>query len=213
VFITFEGIEGCGKTTQIKRLSDRLKKLGIPHTCTLEPGGTAVGRSIRSILLSSANYNLSPLCELLLYAADRAQHVREVVEPELIEGKWVLCDRFFDATTVYQGYVRGEDMVLIDTLRVAVARDLKPDLTILLDCPAEIGIKRALRRNNSLGNAGADRFERENMAFHRGVRSGYLELAKNEPTRFRTVDATLDIVELEERIFQMIAPHLPGSGD
>ncbi|MBW1798594.1 MAG: dTMP kinase, partial [Deltaproteobacteria bacterium] len=139
MFITFEGIEGCGKTTQIKRLVDRLGEFSIPRVLTLEPGGTRVGKDIRRILLDSRNHALSHLAELLLYAADRAQHVEEVVRPALDRKEWVLCDRFFDATTVYQGYVRGQDMALIKTLNEKACLGIRPDITFVLDCPVETG--------------------------------------------------------------------------
>lgn len=211
MFITFEGIEGCGKTTQIKRLVDRLSEFSIPCVLTLEPGGTRVGKDIRRILLDSRNHALSNLAELLLYAADRAQHVEEVVRPALDRKEWVLCDRFFDATTVYQGYVRGQDMALIKTLNEKASLGIWPDITFVLDCPVEIGLERARKRESSrngpLGE-GQDRFEREEKAFHEAVREGYLSLARADLRRFVVVDATLTEDELEEVIFKHIRPYI-----
>lgn len=211
MFITFEGIEGCGKSSQAKRLADRLIKAGVPLILTFEPGGTRIGHKIRRILLDSRNNDLSPLAELMLYAADRAQHVKEVIRPALEQGKWIVCDRFFDATTAYQGYARGQDISLIMALNETVSSGTIPDVTFLLDCPVEVGLKRALRREAALGGQvwnGQDRFEREKKAFHEDVREGYLRLARNNPERFVVVDAGLNEDELEERIFEHIAPFL-----
>jgi dTMP kinase len=150
LFITFEGIEGCGKTTQVQRLEKFLEDHDIPVLFTLEPGGTRIGTNIRRILLDIENNNIAPLAELLLYEADRAQHVEEVIKPALDEGKWVVCDRFFDATVAYQGSARGQDMKLIQYLNDKVTQGIRPDLTFLLDCPVRQGVKRALMRNLSV---------------------------------------------------------------
>ena len=202
MFITFEGIEGCGKSTQTKRLASRLKKLKIPAVSTLEPGGTRVGQEIRRILLDSSNQQLSHLAELLLYAADRAQHVQEVIKPALGQKKWVLCDRFSDATTVYQGYARGQDMELVSTLNEKSCLGIWPDITFLLDCPVEIGLERALKRNRNLSQDGQDRFEKEKRDFHEAVRKGYLYMAREDPKRFVVVDATPGEDEVEAAIFE-----------
>ncbi|TET82781.1 MAG: dTMP kinase, partial [Desulfobacteraceae bacterium] len=191
MFITFEGIEGCGKSTQAKRLVNRLRELAVPLVFTLEPGGTSVGQKIRRILLDSRNQHLSPLAELLLYAADRAQHVEEVIKPALEQEKWVLCDRFFDATTVYQGYARGLDMKLIVTLNEKASPGIRPDITFLIDCAVEIGLERALKRNRIQFQEGQDRFEREKKDFHEAVREGYLTMAMEDRERFVVVDGTL----------------------
>ncbi|MGD2127236.1 MAG: dTMP kinase [Desulfobacteraceae bacterium] len=208
MFITFEGIEGCGKTTQIKRLVRRLKRYGIPVVNTLEPGGTQIGKHIRGILLDSLNKNLTPLAELTLYAADRAQHVAEVIKPALDQGNWVICDRFFDATVVYQGSARGQDMQLIQLLNEKVTRGIRPDMTFLLDCPVEVGLERALERNETGLDKGQDRFENEKMAFHEKVRQAYLALARKEGKRFIIIEAIADKDEVEEEIFRHIKPHL-----
>ena len=208
MFITFEGIEGCGKTTQVRRFANRLKGLGISLITTLEPGGTRIGKDIRKILLDSRNRNLSPLTELILYAADRAQHVEELVKPALAKGKWVICDRFFDATVVYQGIARGQDMDLIGILNGEATQGIQPDITFLLDCPAHMGLNRALERNEARSEKGQDRFEREALDFHRAVREGYLELARKNKDRFIIIDTTLPKDEVEEKIFQHMTPFL-----
>jgi len=209
--MTFEGIEGCGKTTQIRRLADHLGGLSIPFALTREPGGTRVGKDIRRILLDSRNQALSDLAELLLYEADRAQHVEEVVRPALDRKKWVLCDRFFDATTVYQGYVRGQDMALIKTLNKKASFGIWPDITFVLDCPVETGLFRARKRESGRGGhpeEGQDRFEREEKFFHEAVREGYLSLAEADRKRFVVVDAMLTEDELEEVIFEHIRTYI-----
>jgi len=208
LFITFEGIEGCGKSTQVKRLAKRLKGFDIPLITTLEPGGTNIGKRIRDILLDSNNRNLSPLTELLLYAADRAQHVEEVIELALDQGKWVICDRFFDATVVYQGTAREQDMELIRILNEKVTKGIQPDLTFLLDCAEELGLGRAITRNKNQSFKGQDRFEREKLDFHRAVRKGYLELARKNHKRFVVIDASLAEDEVEKEIFEHIQPFL-----
>jgi len=208
LFITFEGIEGCGKTTQIKRLAWRLEERGVKLISTLEPGGTRIGQDIRKVLLDSKNSHLAPLAELILYAADRAQHIEEVIKPALDQGKWVLCDRFFDATVAYQGSGRGLDMSLIKTLNDLVTKGIRPDLTLLLDCPPETGIERAVKRININGEAGQDRFEREKMEFHKRVREGYLEIARSEQRRFAIIDATLSEDRVEEEIFRVVSPFI-----
>jgi len=208
LFITFEGIEGCGKSTQAKRLVNRLRELAVPLVFTLEPGGTTVGQKIRLILLDSRNQHISPLAELLLYAADRAQHVEEIIKPALEQEKWVLCDRFFDATTVYQGYARGLDMKLIVTLNEKASPGIRPDITFLIDCAVEVGLKRALKRNKIQFQEGQDRFEREKKDFHEAVREGYLTMAMEDRERFVVVDGTLKEDELEEIIFKHVEPFI-----
>jgi dTMP kinase len=214
VFITLEGIEGCGKSTQISRLAQRLRGLFIPTVVTLEPGGTGPGRAIRKILLDPANKGLTPLAELLLYEADRAQHVETLVAPALKAGRWVLCDRFFDATTVYQGFAREQDLEFVQMLNQRATGGIRPDRTFVLDCPVSVGLKRALQREASR-NAGQsrDRFERESLAFHEKIREGYLQLAAGEPDRFVVVDAAQEPSAVHEAIFNRIAPWINrGSG-
>ena len=212
LFITFEGIEGSGKTTQIKRLAARLHACGVSPVVTFEPGGTGIGKKIRQILLDSRNQNLTPLAELLLYSADRAQHVDEVIKPALNQGEWVLCDRFLDATEAYQGWARGQDMGLIRSLNAKVTEGISPDITFLLDCPVEVGLGRALQRDEKGQNRGQDRFEREKVAFHQEVRKAYLDLARRDPSRFVMIDARQGEEDLEEEIFKHIEPFLDLDG-
>jgi dTMP kinase len=208
LFITFEGIEGCGKTTQVDLLVKYLEKRDISFIKTFEPGGTEIGKGIRKILLDSKNTHLSPLAELILYAADRAQHANEKLIPALDSGKWVICDRFFDATVAYQGYGRGMDMELIGLLNNKAACGLCPDLTILLDCPEEVGLKRALARNKELNLEAQGRFEKEKLEFHRRVRNGYLALADRFKERFRVIDASRPVEMISHDIHNLITPRI-----
>ena len=211
LFITLEGVEGCGKSTQARCLADRLQSFSIPLVLTLEPGGTQVGKDIRRILLDFRNQNLSPLAELFLYEADRSQHVKEVISPALEQGKWVLCDRFYDATVVYQGFARQQDMDLIGVLNKRASFGIVPDITFLIDCPVEVGIQRAMKREAARPvslEEGQDRFEREDRDFHEAVRKGYLSLAKQDDERFVVVDGTLSVEQIQENIFENIRPYL-----
>jgi len=188
-FITFEGTEGSGKTTQIEELGRCLSELGHQVVLTREPGGCSIADAIRSILLDSGNSAMTPRAELLLYAAARAQHVAEIIVPALKQGKTVLCDRFTDATIAYQGFGRGLCLDLIASLNDMATQGLQPQLTLLLDLPVETGIERALTRIAVQSGPKEDRFERERLEFHRKVQSGYRRLAKQEPSRFRIIDA------------------------
>jgi dTMP kinase len=208
VFITFEGIEGCGKSTQARRLGTNLGRMGIAHVLTREPGGTAIGQKMRRVLLDSKNKAFTPLAELMLYAADRAQHVEEVIKPALRGGKWVICDRFSDATVVYQGVARGQDRKLIRLLNHLVTDGVRPHLTLLLDCPVEVGLRRAFRRNMK----GQDRFEQEALSFHRRVRNGYLALARENKKRFVILDATASRKEVEAQILGHVERFLMRKG-
>lgn len=210
MFITFEGIEGCGKTTQVERLTHTLVARNIRVIRTFEPGGTPAGEKIRRILLDRKNRDLTPLAELCLYEADRAHHVDRVIRPALESGAWVVCDRFYDATTVYQGMARKQDMDLIRMLNHAVTGGLRPDMTFLLDCPVEDGLRRAFRRMRLESDTGQDRFEREAVAFHQAVRDGYLELARREPDRFTVVDARREPADIEADILRRLDSHLMG---
>jgi dTMP kinase len=164
LFITFEGIDGCGKSTQVSRFAATLRKTGIPILVTREPGGTEIGQAIRDILLDVDNTNIAPLAELFLYAADRAQHVAEVIKPALGANKWVISDRYFDATTVYQGVVLEHYDGLIEVLNREATLDCQPDITFLLDCPAEVGLERIAKRDQQ--EKKRDRFERKTLDFH-----------------------------------------------
>ena len=208
MFLTFEGIEGCGKSTQARRLAERLEVIGIPSILTLEPGGTAIGQEIRRILLDNKNQDLPPLSELFLYEADRALHMEKVIRPALDQQKWVVCDRFFDATTAYQGYAREQDLEMIMLLNKKASFGITPDMTFLLDCPVDVGIARALKRNEALDDPNQDRFEKEKMDFHTAVRKGYLSMAEIETERFVVVDAALGESELEEIIFSHVQPYV-----
>lgn len=208
-FITFEGIEGCGKTTQMDMLRQSLEALGIEVICTREPGGCPIADEIRQILLHPGNSILVPTAELLLYAAARAQHVEEVIRPALHSGKAVLCDRFIDATVVYQGAGRGLSMETISTLNLLATDGLSPDLTVLLDMPAEEGLARARARNqNSLSGLSEDRFEQESLVFHQTIRQGYLDQAAAAPQRFRIVDARGNLDQVRERISTVVQSFL-----
>ena len=208
MFVTFEGIEGCGKTTQVSRLVKRMEDLGVSVVRTLEPGGTGIGEKIRRILLDARHKNLLPRTELLLYEADRAQHVDEVIRPALKQGKWVICDRFCDATVAYQGVGRGQNLEWVETLNAWVTQDIRPDRTFLLDCPVELGLERAHRRNRQRIEKGQDRFEQEQLDFHDGVRRGYLELARANGDRFVIIDANQSEDQLEEEIFGHLRSYL-----
>lgn len=201
LFVTFEGIEGSGKTTQIRLAADYLRQRGIPCLETAEPGGTSLGRRLRELLLNRGPDAICPEAELLMFAAARAQHVREVILPALAAGKVVLCDRFTDATLVYQGYARGLDMEAVAFLNSFATRGRQPDLTILLDLPVEQGLRRARERIALLAEgAKEDRFETEELSFHRRVREGYLLLAHQEAQRFRVVDAAGSIADLRDAV-------------
>jgi dTMP kinase len=190
MFITFEGIEGSGKSTQIALLADTLASKGMKIVLTREPGGTSIGDQVRTILLDPENRSLDPAAELLLYAASRAQHLQEIILPALADGTTVLCDRFSDATLAYQGYGRGLDIEMIRTLDRIVTAGTHPDLTLLFDIDAVPGLARARGRNNSRGLGNEARFENEEIAFHERVRRGYLTLVSQEPDRIRVVDAS-----------------------
>jgi dTMP kinase len=193
-FITFEGIEGCGKTTQIRLAEIWLRERGISVVATAEPGGTPLGRKIREMLLNRGPCAIGAEAELLLFAASRAQHVRETILPAIEAGQWVLCDRFSDATVAYQGFGRRLDDGFIRTLNAFSALNVTPERTILFDLPVETGLTRAEKRVAGIRREEAeDRFEREERAFHGRVRDGYLALAAEEPERFRIVDGTADI--------------------
>lgn len=183
LFVTFEGVEGAGKSTHVRLLAERLRAAGRAVVETREPGGTPAGTAIRRLLLGADAVPLEPLAELHLYCADRAQHVAAVIRPALAAGQIVVCDRFSDSTLAYQGHARGLDLPTVRTLD-ALARDgLAPDVTILLDCPPDEGLRRAQGRNH-----GTDRFESAPLAFHERVRAGFLALAAEEPSRFCIVD-------------------------
>jgi dTMP kinase len=206
-FITFEGLDGCGKTTQFRMLAQWLREHGKDVVETVEPGGTAIGQQIRRILLDPASAGIQPRAELLLYFASRAQNVDQVIRPALDAGRIVLCDRFTDSTMVYQGWGRGLDVDVVRDLDRIACRGLKPDVTFLIDIDLETSLMRARRRNERLGPS-ESRIDEESAAFHERVRQGYLTLAKAEPDRVVVIDGAAGISEVGERIRQGL--HLTG---
>jgi dTMP kinase len=203
LFITFEGGEGCGKSTQSKLLYRRLQKLDIPSILIHEPGVTVLGKKIARILKWSdnRNMNISPMAELLLFNASRAQLVTEVIRPALGKEEIVICDRYADSTTAYQGYGRGLDLKTVAAANKTGTGGITPDLTVLSDIPAEAGLKRKQDKKS-------DRFEIENVSFHRRVREGYLKLAKAEQKRWLVIDATKRKEEIAGIIWQKVSPLL-----
>jgi dTMP kinase len=210
-FITFEGIEGSGKSTQLLALGRHLETRGYRVTTTREPGGCPIADAIRAILLAPINQVLLPRAELLLYAAARAQHIEEVIRPALEAGRVVLCDRFADATTAYQGGGRKLDADLVAQLNTIATAGLTPDLTLLLDYPVEPGLQRARRRNEQDPLLDEGRFELEELDFHQRVRTAYLALAADE-SRFRVVDATGAADLVAARVNAAVEPFLATMG-
>ena len=196
LFITFEGGEGCGKSTQARLLLKKLEQQGIPTILTHEPGGTALGNEIRMLLKRKQGSSISPQAELFLFAASRVQLVAELVSPALQEGKVVICDRFTYSTIVYQGYGRGLDLATVGMVNTMATGNLRPDLTILLDMPSEQGLER--RRSSK------DRFELEDLSFHHRVREGYLKMAADEPDRWLLIDASLAKAKIAEIIWDKV---------
>lgn len=190
MFITFEGIDGSGKTTALRLAAGWLRELGLTAKVTREPGASSLGQALRSILLDMQNTDLTPTAELCLYMADRAQHVAEIIRPALADGQIVLCDRFTDSTLAYQGYGRGLDINMIRLMNNQATGHLDPDLTLLFDLPAEQGLARARQRNQDLLLENSEgRFEAERLDFHGRVRAGFLSLAEQEPGRFAIINA------------------------
>jgi dTMP kinase len=210
-FITFEGVEGCGKTTQVRILAERLNQAGFRTLLTREPGGCPIADKIRQILLDADNQGMVPLTELLLYAAARAQHVTEVIVPALESGMIVLCDRFTDATVAYQHFGRGIDRSTIDALNTLARQTVRPDLTILMDCDAATGLARAKSRIEATSGPREERFELEALAFHQRVRDGYLRLAADTAGRFLTVSADGSIDEISDIISVQVLQRLGDS--
>jgi dTMP kinase len=190
--ITFEGVEGAGKTTLAQHLAEWLQRQGVPVQLTREPGGSTLGTHLRPILL---NEPLDAWAELFLFLADRRQHTLQIILPALEQGAWVLCDRYADSTLVYQGYGRGLDIALIRRLNAIATSDLTPDLTVLIDLPVEDALARANAPN---------RFEAETQAFHERIREGYLELARAEPHRYLVLDGRLPLETLKASLEQAV---------
>ena len=220
MLISFEGIEGCGKSTQIVMLAERLRAQGLEVVISREPGATELGQELRNLLLNPA-YNPDALTELLLYLADRREHCLRVIRPARARGALVLLDRFIDSTWVYQGFAapaaaaagirEAVSAEMIDRLNRLVVGSDWPQLTFLLDCSATIGLKRARRRNYETGATGiADRFEQRHLDFHEQVRAGFLRLAEMEKERFRVVDAQQEIDDIHDCIWHEISGRVLG---
>jgi dTMP kinase len=201
-FVSFEGIEGCGKTTQIALLSDYLNSRSIAHTITREPGGTAVGEGIRKILLTSETIHLTVASELLLFFASRSQNIQEKIRPALERKEMVICDRFYHASMAYQGYGRGIPLDFITRLTELVCDRFQPELTILLDIEPAVGLTRARARNHARAND-EGRFEAEDLQFYTRVRNGYLELAARDP-RIRVIQADRSIDDVHRDIVKVL---------
>jgi len=205
LFITFEGGEGCGKSTQARALYGRLSKLAVPVILTHEPGGTPLGKKLSRWLKWTQNADITPLTELLMFNASRSQLITEVIKPSLKRREIVICDRYTDSTTVYQSYGRGLDLEMVKTVNNIATGELKPDLTVLLDISAEEGLARQ-------GGKKQDRFEQEELAFHYRIREGYLKLAANEPERWLVVDASQSKTKISEIIWQRVSQILSQQG-
>ncbi len=206
IFISFEGIEGSGKSTQASLLSKYLSEKGYETVLTAEPGGTPISLKIREILLSLDNKNMTHVTELLLYNAARAQHIHELIMPALNRGAFVITDRFTDSTYAYQGYGRGISLNLLDSIDSIATNNLRPNITFLLDLDVEIG----LMRNKGINKI--DRLELEDIEFHKKVRAGYLALAEKEPDRIKIVDASLEHNRVYEKVISIITNYISQHG-
>ncbi len=210
-FITFEGLDGVGKSTQLENLAANLRERGLDVVTTREPGGTALGEKLRTVLLSSRTAGLSPLAELALMFADRAQHIDEQILPALERGQWVLCDRFTDSSEAYQGGGRQLGTEIVLQLHLALCHDLQPDLTILMLSDAARAVARARRRNADQSKQMDDdenRFEKESRAFYDRVLAAYMAIAKRAPQRVATVDAADPIAKVQKKIAQIVEERL-----
>jgi dTMP kinase len=208
-FVTFEGGEGVGKSTQIVRLADRLRSVGLDVVATREPGGSIGAECVRHVLLSGAAEEFGPFAETVLFAAARADHIAETIRPALLRGAWVLCDRFYDSARVYQGGIGGVAAESLALIEDATVGDTRPDLTVLLDLRAEIGLARAGRRR---GAETADRFEKETVAVHEARRLAFLKLAAAEPQRFVVVDASRDTAAVAADVWNGLCSRLGTPG-
>lgn len=210
-FITLEGIEGAGKSTQVAQLAELLSERGVTPVTTREPGGSPVAERLREVLLDPRHAGMSETAELLLMFAARAEHLERTIRPALEAGSWVICDRFTDATYAYQGRGRGIDATRIATLETLVQGSLRPDLTFLFDLPAQIGLARARARSDR-----ADRFERETLPFFESVRDAYRERAAAYPARYRVIDASAPLAEVTQRVRALATAFVdlmqPGDG-
>jgi dTMP kinase len=211
-FITFEGGEGAGKSTQIELLADRLQESGLSVVVTREPGGSPSAEDIRKLLVSGAIWRWDPLTELLLHNAARREHIRNLIRPVLNRSRWVLCDRFVDSTMAYQGYGHGLGRKVVRDMHRIIADGLMPDLTLILDLPTEVGLARAKQRNEAVAAKPAaaevkreDRYERMAKPFHRRLRRGYLDIAKRDPRRCRVIDANRAVEAVAADIWTEVA--------
>lgn len=209
LFFTFEGIDGCGKTTQLNLLADYLGRLKLPSLVTREPGGTEIGEQIRKLLLRRSSAGMDPRTEVLLYFASRAQNMAQVIRPALAGGRIVLCDRFTDASLAFQGYGRGLDLRFIRHLHRFACQDVNPDLTFVLDINPETSVARARKRNVS-ARQDEGRFEEEALSFHRRVRRGYRALARREPRRVKLIPGEQSIEAVHQKIVALVRPRIAG---
>ncbi len=207
LFITLEGPDGSGKTTQTRLLAEWLTAQGYPLLATREPGGTPIGEAIRAVLHDCTYTDMVPQTEILLFSAARAQHVAQVIRPALLAGKIVLCDRYFDSTYAYQGYGRGLPLATLRLVTEFAVQGLVPDLTLYLDVSPEIGLQRRARGGGEL-----NRLDREALAFHERVRAGYLELAAAEPARWRVIDADRPPEEVQQALRAALSASLQPAG-
>jgi len=211
IFITFEGIEGSGKSTLLYNVAAALRRTGLDPVMTREPGGTSLGVALRKVLLNPDMENIGSMAELMLFAADRAQHVSEVILPALESCQIVLCDRYSDATAAYQGYGRGIPIDVITSVDNQARGGTIPDMTVLLDLPVEEGLRRARSRNDEAPDNSESRIDEEEAAFHRKVREGYLTLARKDPERFLVLDAMNEPDRLEELVMDEFRSRFPDA--
>ena len=202
-FITFEGGEGAGKSTPVSLLNDKLRHIGTKTITTREPGGAPGAEDIRNLLVTGDTDRWTPMAEALLNYAARAEHLDKTIEPALGNGTWVICDRFYDSTTAYQGYGHGMELGSLKQIHRAVIGNFKPDLTLVLDLPLDLGLERAVARGD-----GEDRYERMGREFHQRLRQGFMEIAEQEPDRCLFIDATGDIDTIADRIWQATCQRL-----
>ena len=203
LFILFEGVEGCGKSTQVRALQRRLSKLGVPVLTVKEPGSTSIGRVARKLLKHRLEIEINPVTELLLFAVARSQLVTEIIRPALERDQIVICDRYSESTLAYQGYGRGVDLETIHTINTIATGGLRPDLIILPDIDVHEGFKRKGAKQTN------DRFEREEISFHQRVRQGYLEMARAEPNRWLVLDATQPRKKINDAIWEIVREQPP----
>lgn len=209
-FITFEGGEGSGKSTQARRLAERLRAEGRDARLTREPGGSPFAERVRGLILDPDIPSHGALAETLLFYAARADHVAAVIAPALARGAWVICDRFSDSTRVYQGYVGGLDLALLDALEATVLSGARPSLTFVVDVAPETGLARARMRQKAQGRSAADPYEARDLAFHEAVRAGYLDIARREPERCLAIDGAASEDEVARAVWTVVSARFDG---